>query len=168
MNKPAAVGSVLVLGLAAFVAGRYTTNLQSSPKSSANASFTTSTRCTPRIAPTNRVSLPTAAWRSNRVRGDDPSARLQLAPGAVASALKTADHRRPRGNRSPSPRACASFVPRPRRGDDNRVYRLTAVTDGRIQSLGDNPAAPWSRRIRFWPLSTAGNFAMRNKLIWAP
>ena len=141
MNKPAAVGSVLVLGLAAFVAGRYT--------SSSNPSQTASARRVlyyvdpmhpayrspkPGIAPDCGMAL-VAVYE-----GEDPAANLQLAPGAVSL---TPERQQLIGTRveAVAKNSGSRLIRTTGRvqADENRIYRLMAVTEGRVQSLGNNP-----------------------------
>jgi multidrug efflux pump subunit AcrA (membrane-fusion protein)/YHS domain-containing protein len=73
--------------------------------------------------------------------GDDPTAKLQLGPGAV---VLSPEKQQIIGARVETvAKSSGSRVIRTTgrvEADDNRVYRITAVTEGRIQSLGDNPA----------------------------
>ena len=141
MNKPAAVGSVLVLGLAAFVAGRYT----SGPNPAQHPARRVLYYVDP-MHPAYRSDKPGTAPDCGMAlepvyEGDDPTAKLQLAPGAVAL---SPEKQQIIGARVETvAKSSGSRVIRTTgrvEADDNRVYRLTAVTDGRVESLGDNPA----------------------------
>ena len=141
MNKPAAVGGVLVLGLAAFVAGRYT-----GPNPAQHSSSKRVLYYVDPMHPAYRSDKPGIAPDCGMAlepvyEGDDPTARLQLAPGAVAL---SPEKQQLIGVRvEPVAKSSGSRLVRTTGrvvADDNRVYRLTAVTDGRVQSLGDNPA----------------------------
>jgi YHS domain-containing protein len=73
--------------------------------------------------------------------GDDPTANLQLAPGAVALSPEKQQIIGARVETVAKSSGARAIRTTGRvEADDNRVYRLTAVTDGRVQSLGDNPA----------------------------
>ena len=142
MNKPAAVGSVLVLGLAAFVAGRYTTSSNPVQNPSAKRILYYVDPMHPAYRSDKPGIAPDCGMALEPVyEGDDPTAKLQLAPGAVAL---SPEKQQIIGARVETvAKSSGSRVIRTTgrvEADDNRVYRLTAVTDGRIQSLGDNPA----------------------------
>ena len=85
MNKPAAVGSVLVLGLAAFVAGRYTSSSNPAQHSSAKRVLYYVDPMHPAYRSEKPGIAPDCGMALEPVyEGDDPTAKLQLAPGAVA------------------------------------------------------------------------------------
>jgi RND family efflux transporter MFP subunit len=72
--------------------------------------------------------------------GEDPNAKLQLAPGAVA--LSPEKQQLIGARMETVAKTSGSRVIRTTgrvEADDNRVYRLMAVTEGRVQSLGNNP-----------------------------
>jgi multidrug efflux pump subunit AcrA (membrane-fusion protein)/YHS domain-containing protein len=142
MNKPAIVGSAIVLGLAAFVAGRITSAGSSSPQSSSakrilyyvDPMHPAYRSDKPGIAPDCGMALEPV------FEGDDPAAKLQLAPGAVS--LSPESQQRIGARVETVARNSGSRTIRTTgriQADDNRVYRLMAVTEGRVQSLGDNP-----------------------------
>src|SRR5882724_2134629 len=142
MNKPAAVGSALVLGLAAFVAGRYTSGPTPAQHSSAKRVLYYVDPMHPAYRSDKPGIAPDCGMALDPVyEGDDPTANLQLAPGAVAL---SPEKQQIIGARVETvARSSGSRVIRTTgrvEADDNRVYRLTAVTDGRVESLGDNPA----------------------------
>ncbi len=141
MNKPAAVGSVLVLGLAAFVAGRYSSSITPAQPSAKRVLYYVDP-----MHPAYRSDKPGTAPDCGMAlepvyEGDEPTAKLQLAPGAV---VLSPEKQQMIGARvEAAAKSSGSRVIRTTgrvEADDNRVYRLTAVTDGRVQSLGDNPA----------------------------
>lgn len=141
MNKPAVVGSVLVLGLAAFVAGRYsggTTAVQSS--SSKRVLYYVDP-----MHPAYRSDKPGTAPDCGMVlepvyEGEDPTSKLRLAPGAVALSPEKQQLIGARVE-TVAKNSGSRLIRTTGRveADDNRVYRLMAVTEGRVQSLGDNP-----------------------------
>jgi Cu(I)/Ag(I) efflux system membrane fusion protein len=142
MNKPAAVGCVFVLGLAAFVAGRYT----SSPNPSQHSASRRVLYYVDPMHPAYRSDKPGIAPDCGMAlepvyEGEDPASRLQLAPGAVSL---SPERQQLIGARVETvARSSGSRVLRTTgrvQADENRVYRLMAVTAGRVQSLGDNPA----------------------------
>jgi hypothetical protein len=142
MKKPAAVGLLLVLGLAAFVAGRYS----GGPNTAQHPS---SKRVLYYVDPMHR------AYHSDKpgiaadcgmtlepvCEGDDPAAKLQLAPGAVSL---TAEKQQLIGTRmetvAKNPGSRLIRTTGRVEADNNRVDRLMAVTDDRVQSSGDNSA----------------------------
>jgi RND family efflux transporter MFP subunit len=142
MNKPAAVGSVIVLSLAAFVAGRYSGVSQSTshPRSKRLLYYVDPMHPAyhadkPGIAPDCGMPLEPV------YEGDDPGAQLQLAAGAVSIGsdkqqligLRVEAAQKNSGTRLIRTTGHVE-------ADDNRVYRLTAATEGWVQSLENNPA----------------------------
>jgi membrane fusion protein, copper/silver efflux system len=142
MNKPAAVGSLLVIALGAFIAGRFSGG--SSPKNQPSSKrilyyvdpmHPAYKSDKPGIAPDCGMALEPV------YEGDDPSAKLQLPAGAVSITtekqqligVRTETVEKNSGSRLV--RTTGRVAP-----DDNRVYRMMAGTDGWIQSLQDNPA----------------------------
>jgi membrane fusion protein, copper/silver efflux system len=142
MNKPAAVGSLLVIALGAFIAGRFSG--ESSPKNQPSSKrilyyvdpmHPAYKSDKPGIAPDCGMALEPV------YEGDDPSAKLQLPAGAVSITpekqlligVRVEEVERNSGSRLV--RTTGRVAP-----DDNRVYRLMAGTDGWIQSLEDSPA----------------------------
>jgi len=141
MNKPAAVGSVLVLGLAAFVAGRYTSGPTPAQHSSAKRVLYYVDPMHPAYRSDKPGIAPDCGMALEPVyEGDDPTANLQLAPGAVALSPEKQQIIGARVETVAKSSGLRAIRTTGRvEADDNRVYRLTAVTDGRVQSLGDNP-----------------------------
>src|SRR5882724_8122212 len=85
MNKPAIVGSVLVLGLAAFVAGRYSSGTTSVHSSSAKRVLYYVDPMHPAYRSDKPGIAPDCGMALEPVyEGDAPAAKLQLAPGAVS------------------------------------------------------------------------------------
>jgi len=85
MNKPAAVGSVVVLSLAAFVAGRYS----GAPKSTSHSSSKRILYYVDPMHPAYRSDKPGIAPDCGMplepvYEGDEPAGKLQLAAGAVS------------------------------------------------------------------------------------
>jgi membrane fusion protein, copper/silver efflux system len=142
MNKPAAVGSVLVLGLAAFVAGRYTSSSNPAQHPSAKRVLYYVDPMHPAYRSGKPGIAPDCGMALEPVyEGDDPTANLQLAPGAVALSPEKQQIIGARVETVAKSSGLRAIRTTGRvEADDNRVYRLTAVTDGRVQSLGDNPA----------------------------
>jgi YHS domain-containing protein len=145
MNKPTAVGSLLVIALGAFIAGRFSGgSRQPSPPLERSAKrilyyvdpmHPAYKSDKPGIAPDCGMALEPV------YEGDDLAAKLQLPAGAVSVApekqeligVRTEVVEKNSGSRlvRTTGRVAA---------DDNRVYRMMAGTDGWIQSLQDSPA----------------------------
>src|SRR6267142_5766044 len=142
MNKPAAVGSVIVVALGAFLAGRYSG--ESKPASHPNAK-----RILYYVDPMH------PAYRSDKpgtapdcgmalepvYEGGVPASSLQLTAGSVSI---TPEKQQLIGVQVEAvEKNSGSRVVRTTgrvAADDNRVYRLMAGTDGWIISLEDSPA----------------------------
>jgi len=141
MNKPAAVGSVLVLGLAAFVAGRYTSNSTAPAHSSAKRVLYYVDPMHPAYRSDKPGIAPDCGMALEPVyEGDAPAAKLQLAPGAVSLSPESQQRIGARVETVAKNSGSRTIRTTGRvQVDDNRVYRLMAVTEGRVQSLGDNP-----------------------------
>jgi Cu(I)/Ag(I) efflux system membrane fusion protein len=142
MNKPAAVGSLLVIALGAFIAGRFSggSSQKNQPSSKRVLYYVDPMHPAyksdkPGIAPDCGMALEPV------YEGDDPSAKLSLPAGAVSITaekqqligVRTETVEKNSGSRLV--RTTGRVAP-----DDNRVYRMMAGTDGWIQSLQDNPA----------------------------
>ena len=141
MNKPAAVGSVLLLGLAAFVAGRYTGGSGPVQSSSSKRILYYVDPMHPAYRSDKPGIAPDCGMALEPVyEGEDLASKLQLAPGAVSLSperqqligARVETVAKSSGTRLI--RTTGRIEP-----DDNRVFRLMAVTDGRVQSLGNNP-----------------------------
>lgn len=142
MNKPAAVGSLLVIALGAFIAGRFSggSSQKNQPSSKRVLYYVDPMHPAyksdkPGIAPDCGMALEPV------YEGGDPSAKLPLLAGAVSITaekqqligVRTETVEKNSGSRLV--RTTGRVAP-----DDNRVYRMMAGTDGWIQSLQDNPA----------------------------
>jgi Cu(I)/Ag(I) efflux system membrane fusion protein len=142
MNKPAAVGSLVVIALGAFIAGRFSGG--SSPKSQPTAK-----RILYYVDPMHPAyksdkpgTAPDCGMALEPVyEGDDLSAKLQLPAGAVSitpekqQLIGVRVEAVEKNSGSRLVRTTGRVAP-----DDNRVYRMMAGTDGWIQKLEDNPA----------------------------
>src|ERR1700739_481364 len=142
MNKPAAVGSVVVIALGAFLAGRYTGNPPppASPKAKHILYYVVPIH--PAYKSDKPGTAPDCGMALEPVYEDDnPAAKLQLPAGAVSIAP---EKQRLIGVRTEivEKNSGSRLVRTTGRGapDDNRVYRMVAGTDGWIQSLQDSPA----------------------------
>jgi len=141
MNKPTLVGSVLVLGLAAFIAGRYT----SSPSAAAHSPVRRVLYYVDPMHPSYRSDKPGIAPDCGMAlepvyEGEDPTAKLQLAPGAVSLSPERQQLIGARVETVSKSSGSRTLRTTGRiQADENHVYRLMAVTEGRVQSLGDNP-----------------------------
>jgi len=141
MNKPAAVGSVVVLSLAAFVAGRYS----GAPKSTGHSSSKRILYYVDPMHPAYRSDKPGIAPDCGMplepvYEGDEPAGKLQLAAGAVSI---SSDKQQLIGLRVEAAENSGTRLIRTTgrvEADDNRVYRLTAATEGWVTSLENNPA----------------------------
>jgi multidrug efflux pump subunit AcrA (membrane-fusion protein)/YHS domain-containing protein len=142
MNKPTVVGSLLVIALGAFIAGRFSGgSRQPNPPSAKRILYYVDPMHPayksdkPGIAPDCGMALEPV------YEGDDLAAKLQLPAGAVSIApekqqligVRTEVVEKNSGSRLV--RTTGRVAP-----DDNRVYRMMAGTDGWIQSLQDSPA----------------------------
>jgi Cu(I)/Ag(I) efflux system membrane fusion protein len=142
MNKPVVVSSACVIALAAFIAGRYTTAPQNTRSSASkpllyyvDPMHPTFHSDRPGIAPDCGMALEPV------YEGDDSMAVLSLPVGSVSIpadkqqliGVRVETVRRNYGSRliRTSGRVEA---------DDNRVYKLTAASEGWVQSLQNNPA----------------------------
>ncbi len=141
MNKPAAVGSVIVVALGAFLAGRYSG--ESKPASHPNAKRIL--YYVDPMHPAYRSDKPgTAPDRGMALEpvyeGGVPASSLQLTAGSVSitpekqQLIGVQVEAVEKNSGSRLIRTTGRVAP-----DDNRVYRLMAGTDGSIVSLEDNP-----------------------------
>jgi RND family efflux transporter MFP subunit len=142
MNKPAAVGLLVLIALGAFIAGRVTSGSGPHPQATSRRILYYVDPMHPAYKSDKPGNAPDCGMALEPVyEGDDVAQKLQLAPGAVAI---SSDKQRLIGVRvepveknsgSRAVRTTGRIVP-----DDNRVFRLMAGTDGWIESLEDNPA----------------------------
>ena len=142
MNKPTVVGSLVVIALGAFIAGRFSggSRQQNHPSSKHVLYYVDPMH--PAYKSDKPGTAPDCGMALEPVyEGDDPGAKLQLPAGAVAVApekqqiigVRTEVVEKNSGSRLV--RTTGRVAP-----DDNRVYRMMAGTDGWIQSLQDSPA----------------------------
>src|ERR1700758_2756812 len=142
MNKPAAVGWVVVIALGAFLAGRYSgkPTSQDSPRAKHILYYVDPMHPSyksdkPGIAPDCGMALVPV------YDGDDLTSKLQLGPGAVA--ISQEKQQRIGVRVEPEEQNSGPRLVRTTgrvAANDNLVYKLMAGTDGWIQSLQDNPA----------------------------
>ncbi len=142
MNKPAAVGSFVIIALGAFIAGRFSGGSSHQNHSTAKRVLYYVDPMHPAYKSDKPGTAPDCGMALEPVyEGDDPAAKLQLPPGSVAITperqqligVRTETVEKNKGSRLV--RTTGRVAP-----DDNRVYRLMAGTDGWIQALQDNPA----------------------------
>ncbi|MGC2195750.1 MAG: efflux RND transporter periplasmic adaptor subunit [Terriglobales bacterium] len=142
MNKPAVVGSFVVIALGAFIAGRFSGGSSQQHHSSAKRVLYYVDPMHPAYKSDKPGTAPDCGMALEPVyEGDDPAANLQLPAGSVSITaekqqligVRTETVEKNSGSRLV--RTTGRVAP-----DDNRVYRLMAGTDGSIQSLQDNPA----------------------------
>src|SRR5215813_394671 len=142
MNKPAAVGSLILIAVGAFIAGRFT-----GPSSSNNKAITKKVLyyvdpMHPAYKSEKPGTAPDCGMALEPVyEGDDLSAKLTLPAGAVAitpeqqQLIGVRVEKVEKNSGSRTIRTTGRVAP-----DDNRVFRLMAGTDGWIRDLQDNPA----------------------------
>jgi membrane fusion protein, copper/silver efflux system len=142
MNKPTAVGSLLVIALGAFIAGRFSGGSRQQNLPSAKRVLYYVDPMHPAYKSDKPGTAPDCGMALEPVyEGDDPTAKLQLPAGAVSIVpekqqligVRTEVVEKNSGSRLV--RTTGRVAP-----DDNRVYRMMAGTDGWIQSLQDSPA----------------------------
>lgn len=142
MNKPALVGSLVVVAFGAFLAGRYTRKASPEDQPRAKHILYYVDPMHPAYKSDRPGTAPDCGMALEPVyEGEDLASKLQLGPGAVAIA---ADKQQLIGVRveSVEKNSGSRLVRTTGRvtANDNLVYRLMAGTDGWIQSLQDNPA----------------------------
>ena len=142
MNKPAAVGSLILIAVGAFIAGRFT-----GPSSSNNKAITKKVLYyVDPMHPAYKSEKPGTAPDCGMAlvpmyEGDNLSAKLTLPAGAVAitpeqqQLIGVRVEKVEKNSGSRTIRTTGRVAP-----DDNRVFRLMAGTDGWIRDLQDNPA----------------------------
>ena len=177
MNKPAAVGSVIVVALGAFFAGRLSGPSSQPTRSSAKRILYYVDPMHPAYRSDKPGTAPDCGMALEPVyEGDDPAAKLQLPAGAVSITqekqrligVRTETVEKNAGSRLM--RTTGRVAP-----DDNRVYRLMAGTDGWIQALQDNPvgtlvkkdqvlATFYSREFRNAEQAYLGSLASQDRL----
>jgi RND family efflux transporter MFP subunit len=142
MNKPAAVGSLVIIALGAFIAGRFTGGSSSKNQATAKRILYYVDPMHPGYRSDKPGTAPDCGMALEPVYdGDNLASKLQLPAGAVAI---TSEQQQLIGVRvekveknagSRIIRTTGRVAP-----DDNRVFRLMAGTDGWIRDLQDNPA----------------------------
>jgi RND family efflux transporter MFP subunit len=142
MNKPALVGSLVVVALGAFFAGRYTRKASPEDHAKAKHILFYVDPMHPAYKSDKPGTAPDCGMALEPVyEGDDLVSKLQLGPGAVAIA---ADKQKLIGVQveSVEKNSGSRMVRTTGRvaANDNLVYKLMAGTDGWVQSLNDNPA----------------------------
>jgi Cu(I)/Ag(I) efflux system membrane fusion protein len=142
VNKLATVGSVVVLSLAAFVAGRYSSVSRSAHHAASKRILYYVDPMHPAYHSDKPGIAPDCGMALEPVyEGEDPAAKLQLAAGAVSI---SSDKQQLIGVRvEAAEKNSGSRLMRTTgrvEADDNRIYRLTAGTEGWVQSLQNNPA----------------------------
>jgi membrane fusion protein, copper/silver efflux system len=142
MNKPAVVGSLVLIALGAFIAGRVTSGSSPHLQSSSKRILYYVDPMHPAYKSDRPGTAPDCGMALEPVYdGDDLAQKVQLPAGAVAISsdkqhligVRVEPVERNSGSRVV--RTTGRVVP-----DDNRVFRLMAGTDGWIESLQDNPA----------------------------
>ena len=177
MNKPAIVGSLVVIALGAFIAGRVSGRSSQATHSSAKKILYYVDPMHPAYKSDKPGIAPDCGMALEPVyEGDDPAAKLQLPAGAVSISsqkqqligVRTETVEKNSGSRLV--RTTGRVAP-----DDNRVYRLMAGTDGWIQALQDNPvgtvvkkdqvlATFYSREFRNAEQAYLGSLASQDRL----
>jgi len=142
MNKPALVGSLVVVALGAFLAGRYTRKASPEDQAKAKHILYYMDPMHPAYKSDKPGTAPDCGMALEPVyEGGDLASKLQLAPGAVAIA---ADKQRLIGVQveQVEKNSGSRLVRTTGRvsANENFVYKLMAGTDGWVQSLNDNPA----------------------------
>ena len=142
MNKPAAVGSLVVIALGAFIAGRFTGHSSQSTQPTAKRILYYVDPMHPAYKSDKPGIAPDCGMALEPVyEGDNLAAKLQLPAGAVAitpeqqQLIGVRVEKVEKNSGSRVIRTTGRVAP-----DDNRVFRLMAGTDGWIRELLDNPA----------------------------
>jgi Cu(I)/Ag(I) efflux system membrane fusion protein len=142
MNKPAAVGSLVLIALGAFIAGRFSGGSSQKNQTSAKHILYYVDPMHPAYKSDKPGTAPDCGMALEPVyEGEDAAAKLQLPPGAVAIPAEKQQligvrvEKVEKNSGSRLVRTTGKVAP-----DDNRVFRLMAGTDGWIQSLQDSPA----------------------------
>jgi RND family efflux transporter MFP subunit len=142
MNKPAAVGSLVIIALGAFIAGRFTGGSSSKNQPTAKRILYYVDPMHPAYKSDKPGTAPDCGMALEPVyEGDNLAAKLQLPAGSVAITpeqqqligVRVEKVEKNAGSRVI--RTTGRVAP-----DDNRVFKLMAGTDGWIRELKDNPA----------------------------
>jgi Cu(I)/Ag(I) efflux system membrane fusion protein len=141
MNKPAAVGSVVVIALGAFFVGRYTSGSKSATQPGAKRILYYVDPMHPSYRSDKPGTAPDCGMALEPIyEGEDPASKMQLGAAAVSitpekqQLIGVQVQAVEKNSGSRLVRTTGRVAP-----DDNRVYRLMAGTDGWIVSLEDNP-----------------------------
>src|SRR5215470_19245199 len=177
MNKPVAVGSLVLIAVGAFIAGRFTGPSSSNHQNTAKKILYYVDPMHPAFKSDNPGTAPDCGMALEPVyEGDNLSAKLQLPPGAVAITSEQQQligvrvEKVEKNSGSRMIRTTGRIAP-----DDNRVYRLMAGTDGWIRALQDNPvgtvvrkdqvlATFYSREFRNAEQAYLGSLASQDRL----
>src|SRR5215470_832104 len=142
MNKPVAVGSLVLIAVGAFIAGRFTGPSSSNHQNTAKKILYYVDPMHPAFKSDKPGTAPDCGMALEPVyEGDNLSAKLQLPPGAVAITSEQQQligvrvEKVEKNSGSRMIRTTGRVAP-----DDNHVFRLMAGTDGWIRDLQDNPA----------------------------
>src|ERR1700730_484126 len=177
INKRAALGLLLILVLAAVVAGRYSNRSGSDSHTASRRMLSYRDRMHPAFRSSKPGIAPDCGMALEPVyEGDNPEARLQLAEGAVSSSPKKQQliGVRVEAVQGSSGSRLIRTIGRVE-ANQNRVYRLTASTEGWVQSLENNPdgtivkkndvlAQLYSRQFRNDQQSYLGSLASVDRL----
>lgn len=141
MNKKLMVGGAVLLAIAAFAVGRYT----SQPRAAARAGSKKVLYYVDPMHPSYRSDKPGTAPDCGMAlepvyEGQDSSGKLDLPAGAISI---SAERQQLYGIRvETAKKRSGPYVARTTgrvQAEDNRVYRMQAATEGWVQSLEDNP-----------------------------
>lgn len=142
MNKPAAVGSIVVIAIGAFVTGRFTGKSGQPSQLHAKRVLYYVDPMHPAYKSDKPGTAPDCGMALEPVyEGDNLAAKLQLPGGAVAitpeqqQLIGVRVEKVEKNSGARVIRTTGRVAP-----DDNRVYRLMAGTDGWMRDLQDNPA----------------------------
>jgi membrane fusion protein, copper/silver efflux system len=141
MKKPAAIGSLLFLALVVFAAGRYSGTPSSGPHAESRRVLYYVDPMHPAYRSAKPGIAPDCGMQLVPVyEGDDLAAKVHLAEGAVSV---SPEKQRLIGVRveAVEKNSGSRMIRTTGRveAEDNRVYRLTAATEGWVQSLQNNP-----------------------------
>lgn len=142
MNKPAAVGSLVLIALGAFIAGRVSGGSSSKNQTSSKRILYYVDPMHPAYKSDKPGTAPDCGMALEPVyEGDDLGQKLRLPAGAVSISpekqklIGVRVEKVEKNSGSRQVRTTGRVAP-----DDNRVYRLMAGTDGWMEKLEDNPA----------------------------
>lgn len=148
MKKPAAIGSCIFLVLVAFTFGRYS----STPSSGAYAGTKRVLYYVDPMHPAYRSAKPGIAPDCGMelvpvYEGEDVASKLQLPPGAVSISVEKQQLIGVRVETVEKNSGSRTIRTTGRiEAEDNRVYRLTAATEGWVQSLENNPTGTFVKK----------------------